>query len=237
MLCEDGRVTNPEVLCEHCLKPFRSNLIPRHSRGCLGTSPTIERLYEVGAVEEQGECLLWTRATNTDGYALLTPSARKQIGERLGSRAAWTIVNGPIPQGLNVCHTCDNPPCVRIEHLFVGTHQDNMEDMMQKGRGSKPPVIVATKEWLNCPICEKSFSRTVGAKYPRTCSRTCGNALRSRDRTGRVLGPRKNAWVDRVCAVCGKVDQVIRSVAKHNPTCSPQCGHRYAWRSRQKMGG
>lgn len=52
-------------------------------------------------------------------------------------RFSWEIANGPIPNGLYVCHSCDNKPCVRPDHLFLGTHQDNIADMMQKGRQAK----------------------------------------------------------------------------------------------------
>jgi hypothetical protein len=52
-------------------------------------------------------------------------------------RLAWTLVNGPIPEGMHICHSCDNRACSNVEHLFLGTHRDNMADMMKKGRQVK----------------------------------------------------------------------------------------------------
>lgn len=52
-------------------------------------------------------------------------------------RLGYEIQNGPIPPGLLVCHTCDNPPCVRGSHLFVGTHGDNNRDAIKKGRAQR----------------------------------------------------------------------------------------------------
>ncbi len=53
----------------------------------------------------------------------------------------WIIKNGPIPDDLDVCHTCDNPRCVRIEHLFLGPALVNMRDMIKKGRARHPTGI------------------------------------------------------------------------------------------------
>lgn len=51
-------------------------------------------------------------------------------------RVVYELLRGPIPPKLFVCHTCDNRPCCAIEHLFLGTSQDNMDDMRRKGRGA-----------------------------------------------------------------------------------------------------
>lgn len=48
---------------------------------------------------------------------------------------AWEQANGPISVGLFVCHRCDNPSCINIEHLFLGTARRNSADMVNKGRG------------------------------------------------------------------------------------------------------
>lgn len=52
-------------------------------------------------------------------------------------RVAWTIANGPIPDRRYICHSCDNPSCVRPEHLFIGTPTDNVRDCIAKGRDAR----------------------------------------------------------------------------------------------------
>lgn len=75
-------------------------------------------------------CWVWTGATANFGYGLVSIGGRQERAHRV----AWAMFNGPIPEGLKVIHTCDNPPCCRPDHLRVGTQWENMEDMTRKGR-------------------------------------------------------------------------------------------------------
>lgn len=78
-------------------------------------------------------CWLWQGATNADGYGLIKVEGRLCIA----SRVAWETAFGTIPAGLNVLHSCDNPPCVRPDHLMLGTQRANIQDMLAKGRRPK----------------------------------------------------------------------------------------------------
>ena len=54
-------------------------------------------------------------------------------------RLMWEEVNGPIPEGMVLLHICDNPPCIRLDHLRLGTQAENVADMVAKGRHKPPP--------------------------------------------------------------------------------------------------
>ena len=81
-------------------------------------------------VDQTGDCWLWTKYCNSDGYGQVWFNGRRESTHVL----AWYFSNGTIPGGLHVLHKCDNPPCCNPSHLFLGTRLDNMRDCKDKGR-------------------------------------------------------------------------------------------------------
>ncbi len=73
----------------------------------------------------------------------------KAHGEIKAHRASWVLHNGAIPPGVQVLHKCDNPRCVNPAHLFLGTQQDNMDDMRAKGRARNSAGVSNTRAKLN----------------------------------------------------------------------------------------
>jgi hypothetical protein len=75
-------------------------------------------------------CTDWPNRRDKDGYGKAWRDGRWWLAHR----AAWADASGPIPNDLHVLHHCDNPPCVNVQHLFLGTQADNMADKVAKGR-------------------------------------------------------------------------------------------------------
>jgi HNH endonuclease len=81
-------------------------------------------------VEKTDGCWYWTASCDPCGYGHFSIDGKLHSAHRV----SWELAYGPIPDRLDVLHKCDNPPCVRPDHLFLGTHTDNMVDMISKGR-------------------------------------------------------------------------------------------------------
>jgi hypothetical protein len=82
------------------------------------------------------ECWEWTAGTNDDGYGVIKVDGRDTGAHRI----AWVLIarRGPVPDGMVVMHSCDNPPCVNPAHLSLGTVADNNADRHAKGRTVMP---------------------------------------------------------------------------------------------------
>ena len=88
-------------------------------------------------VDRTGECWVWTAYLDPRGYGRFMRTWRSVVQAH---RYSWELAHGPIGDpALFVCHRCDNPKCVRPEHLFLGTAKDNTADMIAKGRHSHGP--------------------------------------------------------------------------------------------------
>jgi endogenous inhibitor of DNA gyrase (YacG/DUF329 family) len=125
--------------CPHCGVTFRPDDSSRKfcSRRCYGESKRQTRVARFWAfVHKTDTCWLWTGHRDRRGYGQLTTKSLLSHVRKTetASRIAWEIHNGSIPDGMFVCHHCDNPPCVRPDHLFLGTAADNVQDMLKKGR-------------------------------------------------------------------------------------------------------
>lgn len=104
-------------------------------------------------------CWEWDKCRHYNGYGKLGQNGRTVYAHRF----FYEHYVGRIPPGLFVCHNCDNPSCVNPEHLFLGTHQDNMIDMAQKRRSGIPRKL----EYYAIPSL-----KDLGLNYAQICNLT-----------------------------------------------------------------
>ena len=95
------------------------------------TPKDIDRFWsKVDRSGGDNSCWIWLKGRTYNGYGRV-----QWVGKtKRANRVAWTVTFGDIPDGLFVCHKCDNPPCCNPSHLFLGTRQENFDDMRKKER-------------------------------------------------------------------------------------------------------
>lgn len=129
----------PQCGTQYEIHPYQSakGLGKHCSRTCSYAARTVDVEASFWSrVNKSGDCWLWEGRCDEDGYGLFGEWQRGE-GRSINHRAhryAWQITYGPIPDGLWVLHKCDTPACVNPSHLFLGTNDDNVADMVAKGR-------------------------------------------------------------------------------------------------------
>lgn len=153
----------PPFICKQCGQSFTSKRGTAQycSQRCAGIASNIgrerrsvdDRFWE--HVYETEGCWMWTGPLS-HGYGWLGIGTLHKLAHRL----SWELHYGPIPEGLGVLHRCDNPPCVRPDHLFLGTFEDNMNDKLAKGRqargGQKPNTKFADADIHYIRTCDET---------------------------------------------------------------------------------
>lgn len=94
--------------------------------------PAVERFISKFIVDKKSGCWVWSGPVSKDGYGIFRESS--DIKSMAAHRASYRIFRGKIKEGMFICHKCDNPPCVNPDHLYVGTPQDNSNDMVKRNR-------------------------------------------------------------------------------------------------------
>lgn len=183
-----------------CGQPTK--LSPKHAgyskylHGHNARSDVSTRFWNRTVVTETG-CWEWQGTRNEHGYGGVSVNGRW----RKAHQVSWELTHGPIPHGMELLHSCDNPPCVNPDHLSLGTHRDNMHDMSVKGRAHGSLPGRPRNERTHCPhgheyTEENSYYETgTGYRRCRKCSREYASSHREQSNARNRVWRRRHAGV------------------------------------------
>lgn len=179
-----------ERACEVCgnvFSAYRSEIERGDGRYCTPAcaseakrAPLADRFWARAVTGEP--CWGWTGRVNEGGYGLIDSGRHGVKRDRplLAHVVSWEIHYGPVPAGRFVLHHCDNPPCSRPDHLWLGTNDDNVADMVAKGRQSRgerrhlakltdADVIAIRRRWAAGGVMQKTLAAEYGVSRSVVC--------------------------------------------------------------------
>lgn len=151
------------------------------------------RFYRKVRRRAEDQCWFWTGSKHRFGYGFIGVRGKVVTAHRV----AWTLANGPIPEGLHILHSCDNPDCCNPAHLRAGTNADNVSDMVarkRQTRGSKHPMAKLTGPMARAIVKDARPFKVIANEYGITaetvsavkCGEVWGHVTRaSRERAVR----------------------------------------------------
>lgn len=139
-------------------------------------------------------CWEW-KGTLSEGRGVVTIGGRRDYAYRV----AFEVWSGPIPEGLFVCHDCDNPRCINPAHLFAGTHDDNVADMVSKDRSIhgtrnhyavlEPDAVTQIRKLLSAGITQDAISRQFNVARTTVSAISTGRSWRRVQESAIVYRP------------------------------------------------
>jgi hypothetical protein len=148
--CGNKKCLNPE----HLKAGERAKIVPRPPNNTLVT------ILMQTKIDLKTNCWEWLGLKSKDGYGKVSQNSRTYSVHRL----VYSLINGEIPKEVFVCHRCDNPSCCNPEHLFLGNHQENMDDMYSKGRGAFCRIESKQKQEIIDMLSSGMSRKTIAAK-------------------------------------------------------------------------
>lgn len=175
------------VSCESCGREFQFNACPSNVRLGRGRfcSKTCQIAWQrvplrtrfekhIGPTTDTG-CILWMGTISEGRYGVIHAGG-KDSPRIYAHRLAYEIANGPIPDGMSIMHSCDNPRCINAEHLSPGTITDNMTDKIHKNRQAKGEVVASSK--LTVAAVREIRERHAGGDAATHLARDYGVSIR-----------------------------------------------------------